>query len=220
MTLPDNGIMQTARLVRPAPEGRIHDHVPRAPKESRMTAPATPRSPFLERLAQTPRHRRRRGDGHHALQPGRAGQRLLRRVQPHRSPAWCMDIHEAYIQAGAEIIETNTYGANRFKLGTYDLADKVRAINARGAKLARNAREITGVPVFVAGSVGPLGRPVQPLGRISLAEAARHFPRADRRPALRRGGPDHARNVQGPATRCWWRCAPPARPATCRSSPR
>src|SRR5438270_3591846 len=86
-------------------------------------------------------------------------------------PELVRGVHEAYIQAGAEIIETNTYGANRFKLGTYDLAGKVQAINARGAKLAQNAREITGVPVFVAGSVGPLGRPVQPLGRISLAEA-------------------------------------------------
>ena len=109
-----------------------------------------------------------------------------------------MEIHQAYIEAGAEIIETNTYGANRFKLGTYDLADKVRAINSVGAKLARNAREITGVPVFVAGAVGPLGRPVQPLGRIALAEARDIFREQIEGVALWRRGPDDAGNVQGP----------------------
>lgn len=87
-------------------------------------------------------------------------------------PKLVLEIHQAYMEAGAEIIETNTYGANRFKLGTYDLGDKVRAINVRGAKLAGNAREIVGLPVFIAGAVGPLGRPVEPFGRIA-ARAAR-----------------------------------------------
>ena len=51
----------------------------------------------------------------------------------------------------------------------------MRSINSKGAKLAQHAREITGVPVFVAGSVGPLGRPVAPLGRVTLAEARSIF---------------------------------------------
>src|SRR5918912_3273543 len=117
-----------------------------------MTAAPTPdpraaRSPFLERLAQ----------GHVLVGDGAMGTMLYSRGVPSTAcfdecnlsqSRLVMDIHEAYIKAGAEIIETNTYGANRFKLGTYDLADKVRAINSRGAKLAQHAREITGVPVF------------------------------------------------------------------------
>src|SRR4051812_40374958 len=104
------------------------------------------RSPFLERLAQP----------HVIVGDGAMGTMLYSRGVPANAcfdecnltqSRLVMDIHEAYIQAGAEIIETNTYGANRFKLGTYDLADKVRGINSRGAHLARNAREITGVPV-------------------------------------------------------------------------
>ncbi|HUS17593.1 MAG TPA: bifunctional homocysteine S-methyltransferase/methylenetetrahydrofolate reductase [Chloroflexia bacterium] len=86
-----------------------------------------------------------------------------------------LDIHQAYIEAGAEIIETNTYGANRFKLSTYDLGEKVRAINFRGAKIAGNAREILGQPVLIAGAVGPLGRPLAPVGRIAPAEAQAIF---------------------------------------------
>lgn len=66
-------------------------------------------------------------------------------------------IHEEYIAAGADIIETDTFGANRFRLARYGLQDRVRDINFRAARLARDAREISGQPVFVAGSVGPTG---------------------------------------------------------------
>ena len=104
------------------------------------------------------------------------------------SPRLVLEIHQAYMEAGAEIIETNTYGANRFKLGTYDLGDKVRAINFRGAKLAGNAREIVGLPVLIAGSVGPLGAPMQPLGRIALATARDIF--REQIEALLEGGVD------------------------------
>src|SRR6476659_383007 len=69
-------------------------------------------------------------------------------------PDLVRQVHEAYIKAGAEIIETNTYGANRLKLATYDLANKVRQINMRGARLARDSREVSGQPVLVAGAVG------------------------------------------------------------------
>jgi homocysteine S-methyltransferase len=97
-------------------------------------------------------------------------------------------VHEAYIHAGAEIIETNTYGANRFKLASYDLHDKVRRINIRGAKLAREVREVSGQPVFVAGAVGPLGKPIEPVGLISALEARSIF--REQVEALLEGGVD------------------------------
>jgi methionine synthase / methylenetetrahydrofolate reductase(NADPH) len=85
------------------------------------------------------------------------------------------EIHRAYIAAGAEIIETNTFGANRFRLAAHGLEDRVRDINLRGAKIAREAREIGGLPVFVAGSVGPIGRPLAPLGVATPDDAESAF---------------------------------------------
>ncbi|MEO8970879.1 MAG: bifunctional homocysteine S-methyltransferase/methylenetetrahydrofolate reductase [Ktedonobacteraceae bacterium] len=76
-------------------------------------------------------------------------------------PALIQDIHSEYISAGAQIIETNTFGANRAKLEAYNLEGQVREINKRAAKLAREAREVSGQPVFIAGAVGPSGRPLQ-----------------------------------------------------------
>jgi homocysteine S-methyltransferase len=66
-------------------------------------------------------------------------------------------VHQAYIQAGAQIIETNTFGANRSKLAALGLADRVAAFNHRGVKLAREAREAAPHEVLIAGSIGPLG---------------------------------------------------------------
>src|SRR5437773_398542 len=63
-------------------------------------------------------------------------------------------VHEEYVQAGADIIETNTFGANRIKLGSFGLADRLHAINAEGAHIARVA---AGDRAFVAGAIGPLG---------------------------------------------------------------
>ena len=104
------------------------------------------------------------------------------------SPDLVRRVHEAYIKAGAEIIETNTYGANRLKLRQYDLHDKVARINTRGAKLAREVREVSGQPVFVAGAVGPLGKPIEPVGLISAAEARALF--REQIEALLEGGVD------------------------------
>src|SRR4030081_941170 len=70
-------------------------------------------------------------------------------------------VHQAYIEAGAHIIETNTFGANRFKLAPLGLADEVQRLNSRGVKIAREARESAAREVLIAGSVGPLGVGVQ-----------------------------------------------------------
>src|SRR4030066_2077200 len=91
------------------------------------------------------------------------------------NPKLVQQIHQDYIQAGAEIIETNTFGASPAKLATHGLENKVRDINFRGAKIAREAREIVGKPVFVAGSIGPLGKPLEPIGQITKTEALNYF---------------------------------------------
>ena len=74
------------------------------------------------------------------------------------------DIHVEYLNAGAEIITTNSFGANKFKLANFGLENDVWNINVWAAKVARNAREIAGVPAFIAGSVGPTGRLMPPIG--------------------------------------------------------
>src|SRR5258708_18478348 len=76
-------------------------------------------------------------------------------------PELILNIHREYISAGAQVIETNSFCANRAKLEAYNLGDRVREINLRAVKLAREAREISGQSVFVAGAVGPSGRPLQ-----------------------------------------------------------
>ncbi len=70
-------------------------------------------------------------------------------------PDIVQEVHQEYVTAGARVIETNTFGANRVKLAQYGHDADVRAINRRGVKLAREAREVAGRPVYVAGSVGP-----------------------------------------------------------------
>ncbi len=70
-------------------------------------------------------------------------------------------VHQAYIEAGAQIIETNTFGANRFKLAPLGLGDDVQRLNGRGVKIAREARDSASREVLIAGSIGPLGIGVQ-----------------------------------------------------------
>jgi homocysteine S-methyltransferase len=75
-------------------------------------------------------------------------------------------VHEDYIAAGADIIETDTFGANRYRLAKHGLESKVRDLNFRAARLARDAREIHGHPVFIAGAIGPTGRMLAAIGDI------------------------------------------------------
>ncbi len=77
------------------------------------------------------------------------------------NPDLIQSIHNEYLSAGAQIIETNTFGANRVKLELHNLGEKVREINFRAARIALEAREISGRPAFIAGAVGPTGRPLQ-----------------------------------------------------------
>jgi len=95
-------------------------------------------------------------------------------------------IHHDYLQAGAEIIETNTFGANSFRLARHSLADKVCDINLAGARLAREAAK--SFDVWVAGSVGPLGTRIEPLGKTSFQEARDAF--REQIEALVKGGVD------------------------------
>lgn len=90
-------------------------------------------------------------------------------------PAIVADIHRAYISAGADIIETNSFGANRYKLAEYGLQQQVPEINQAAVNIARRVIESAFREVWLAGSVGPLGVRLAPLGRVSLAEAADAF---------------------------------------------
>src|SRR5262245_5924219 len=74
-----------------------------------------------------------------------------------RAPETVVKLHVGFIQAGADVIETNTFGANRRKLAANYLEDELANINSTAVKLAREAREISGRDVFIAGSIGPLG---------------------------------------------------------------
>jgi methionine synthase I (cobalamin-dependent)/5,10-methylenetetrahydrofolate reductase len=94
-------------------------------------------------------------------------------------PDLIRNIHQEYLNAGAEIIETNTFGGNSFRLGRHGLADKVNEVNRRGAELAREAADAFNLKiaanVLVAGSIGPLGLRIEPLGKISREEARTSF---------------------------------------------
>ncbi len=95
-------------------------------------------------------------------------------------------IHHDYLKAGADIIETNTFGANSFRLARHGFAEKTHAINLAGAQLARDAAKT--FDAFVAGSVGPLGVRIEPLGKTSLDEARQAF--REQINALEEGGVD------------------------------
>lgn len=103
-------------------------------------------------------------------------------------PEMVSGVHRAYIAAGADLIETNTFGANRARLDQFHLGDQVKAINKRAVKLAREEREISGRPVLIAGSIGPTMRTIAPVGTTSAAEIAGIF--TEQIDALLEGGVD------------------------------
>lgn len=130
---------------------------------------ARPTHPFVERLARGP-----------VLADGAMGTFLYDKgMSFDRSfdalnltdPGLIQSVHREYLRAGAEVIETNTFGANRFRLAAHGVVEPARIVAREGARLARNAREEVGEAAFVAGAVGPLGKPVAPLGTIDREDA-------------------------------------------------
>jgi homocysteine S-methyltransferase len=107
-------------------------------------------------------------------------------------PALILAVHEEYLQSGAEILETNTFGANRFRLARHGLAGRTAEINAAGVRIAREAadhlRDKQAGDAWVAGSVGPLGVHLEPLGKTALSEARAAF--AEQIAALADAGAD------------------------------
>jgi methionine synthase I (cobalamin-dependent)/5,10-methylenetetrahydrofolate reductase len=130
-------------------------------------------SPFLDRLREGP-----------LLADGAMGTMLYARGTPLDA---CFDVlnlhdrktvqalHAEYVSAGADCLETNTFGANRFKLAVHGLESRVREINREGVRLARDVRETMGRDVFVLGSIGPLGKYLAPLGTVTEEEALAGF---------------------------------------------
>ncbi len=105
-----------------------------------------------------------------------------------KRPDLILDVHRAYVAAGAELIETNTFGANRYKLAEHGLETRVADINREGAKLAKLATMYAPRKVFVAGSIGPLGIGIAPYGRLKSEDARAAF--AEQIAALAEGGVD------------------------------
>jgi methionine synthase / methylenetetrahydrofolate reductase(NADPH) len=100
-------------------------------------------------------------------------------------PDLVADVHQIYVRHGADVIETNTFGANRVKLGVFGLADQVHAMNVQGARIARHAaRE----QAWVAGAIGPLGIRIEPWGKTGVDEAEAFF--VEQAQALVEGGVD------------------------------
>jgi len=107
-------------------------------------------------------------------------------------PSLILAVHEEYLQAGADVLETNTFGANRFRLARHGLAGKVAEINAAGVRIAREAvahlKEKQAGDAWVAGAIGPLGVRLEPLGKTGLDEARAAF--AEQIQALTTAGVD------------------------------
>ncbi|GCE30640.1 bifunctional homocysteine S-methyltransferase/methylenetetrahydrofolate reductase [Dictyobacter alpinus] len=91
------------------------------------------------------------------------------------NPELIKSIHLDYVAAGAQIIETNTFGANRYRLAEHGLDNQVVEINRAGAKIAREVRELSEQPILLAGNIGPLGSPLAPIGTIQPADARAAF---------------------------------------------
>ena len=106
------------------------------------------------------------------------------------APEKVASVHRAMIAAGADIVLTNTFGANRYRLRLHGLERRVISVNRAGAELARGAAADAGRPILVAGSIGPTGDVLEPLGERTRAEAAGAF--AEQAEGLLSGGADIA----------------------------
>ena len=101
------------------------------------------------------------------------------------APELVREVHAEYVRAGADIIETNTFGATRHKLQPYGLEEKLHDINVAAARIARDA---AGENVYVAGAIGPLGLRIEPYGPTSFDEAKELY--KEQAEALLDGGVD------------------------------
>lgn len=145
------------------------------------------RSPFSDRLAQPQPLLCDGGMGTQLYAHGVPFERCfdeLNLLQPTTVQA----VHMAYIHAGADLIETNTFAANRAQLARFGLERAVRDLNLRGVRIAREAKEVCGRDVFLAGSVSSLGQPLEPAGTLLPAEAKSIF--VEQIEALLEGGVD------------------------------
>src|SRR6266849_2792492 len=100
-------------------------------------------------------------------------------------PDLVAEVHQDYVRAGADVLETNTFGANRVKLRGFGLGDRVSEINLEGVRIARRAARDQ---AYVAGAIGPLGVRIEPWGKMSTAEAQSYF--REQAEALLAGGVD------------------------------
>ena len=103
-------------------------------------------------------------------------------------PEKILAIHQAYLQAGAQMILTNSFGASRYRLAMHDLQDQVDELNQAAARLARQAVEASDHPALAAGSIGPSGQMLAPLGTLTFEQARDAF--AEQASALAEGGVD------------------------------
>ncbi|HEY7030169.1 MAG TPA: bifunctional homocysteine S-methyltransferase/methylenetetrahydrofolate reductase [Thermomicrobiales bacterium] len=142
--------------------------------------------PFLERLAAGPLL----GDGAMGTMLYAAGVQLDDCFDGLNltNPQLVASVHRAYLEAGADVVETNTFGANRYRLDPFGLADQVRRVNLSGVKLAREQREICGRPALVAGSIGPTTRTLAPYGTTARQDVQAAF--REQIEALLEGGVD------------------------------
>ncbi|MFH2033943.1 MAG: homocysteine S-methyltransferase family protein, partial [Candidatus Margulisiibacteriota bacterium] len=106
-------------------------------------------------------------------------------LQNLTNPDKVQAVHQAYVDAGANIIETNTFGANRIKLADYNASDKAKEINIAAVKIAKLA---AGDKAYVCGSIGPLGKLLHPYGAVNFDDAYEAF--AEQAKALSAGGAD------------------------------
>jgi|SRR5579859_1483181 len=120
---------------------------------------------------------------HRGLQSGDAPE-LWNAEHPER----IAELARAFVEAGADIILTNTFGGTRYRLKLHKAADRVAELNERAAAIARGEADRAGRPVLVAGSIGPTGEILEPLGTLSLDAAREAF--TEQADALKRGGAD------------------------------